>query len=362
MAFEKELLVATQAVRKASLLTKRIQGRVIAHKDSSTLIKSDSSPVTIGDYAAQTVIINAIKSNFPDDKILGEESAAGLKDEFLSEILKEIKENDTIFDESYSTDFKFRSDEYPLKTIDDVRNVINLGDYKGGRQGRFWCLDPIDGTKGFLRGEQFAVCLGLIVDGTTQVGVLGCPNLSLKEYGGEKDIEGYEKFGYIFRAVRGQGAFYQPNASDPTDNSHWTTCHVRQLQDAQQMISLEGVEKAHSSHSEQSEIKREQGITKTLHLDSQAKYCLLALGLGDVYLRLPIKLSFQEKIYDHAAGNVIVHEAGGIHTDAMENVPLDFGNGLTLSTKGVIASSGPQRLHDAVVSTSESVITSRASK
>ena len=125
------------------------------------------------------------------------------------------------------------------------------------------------------------------------------------------------------------------------------------------MITLEGVEKGHSSHDEQTAIKNKLNISKSLHLDSQAKYCLLALGLADVYLRLPIKLSYQEKIWDHAAGNVIVHEAGGIHTDAMEDVPLDFGNGRTLATKGVIASSGPRELHDLVVSTSCDVIQSR---
>ena len=42
---------------------------------------------------------------------------------------------------------------------------------------RFWTLDPIDGTKGFLRGGQYAVCLALIVDGDVKLGVIGCPNL-----------------------------------------------------------------------------------------------------------------------------------------------------------------------------------------
>jgi len=64
-----------------------------------------------------------------------------------------------------------------------------------------WALDPIDGTKGFLRGEQFAVCLALIVDGQVQVGVMGCPNLPVDA----KDTDG-EK-GCLFIAVKGQGAF-----------------------------------------------------------------------------------------------------------------------------------------------------------
>ncbi|SMN22905.1 similar to Saccharomyces cerevisiae YOL064C MET22 Bisphosphate-3'-nucleotidase, involved in salt tolerance and methionine biogenesis [Maudiozyma saulgeensis] len=354
--FEKELKVATEAVRLASLLTKRVQSQVIAHRDSSTVIKSDMSPVTIGDFAAQTVIINAIKSNFPEDHVVGEETAEGLGDPFLEEILKVIDENETNFQQYNSAKdaIPFKNQQFPLKSVDDVRKVINFGDYQGGRTGRFWCLDPIDGTKGFLRGEQFAVCLALIVDGVTQVGCIGCPNLTLANYG-SNDLPGHEPFGYIFRAVRGHGSFYTTN----TLQEPWVPIHVRQLKNTHEMVTLEGVEKSHSSHDEQDEIKKRLGITQSLHLDSQAKYCLLALGLADVYLRLPIKLSYQEKIWDHGAGNVIVLEAGGQHTDAFNDVPLDFGNGRVLLTKGVIASSGPQKLHDLVVSTSADVMGSR---
>ena len=66
----------------------------------------------------------------------------------------------------------------------------------------FWCLDPIDGTKGFLRGGQYAVCLALVVDSVVEIGVIGCPNLPFADVAalatpGE---------GSIFVAVRGQGS------------------------------------------------------------------------------------------------------------------------------------------------------------
>ena len=63
-----------------------------------------------------------------------------------------------------------------------------------------WTIDPIDGTKGFLRGEQYAVCLSLIVDSIVQVGVIGCPNLPVNPESPEQGT------GCIFVAVRGQGA------------------------------------------------------------------------------------------------------------------------------------------------------------
>ncbi|CCF57102.1 hypothetical protein KAFR_0C01070 [Kazachstania africana CBS 2517] len=353
MQFEKELLVATEAVRKASYLTKTIQKEVISHTED-TITKSDESPVTIGDYAAQTIIINAIKANFPNDHIVGEESADGLSDEFLSKILTEINNMTEVYKDST---IDFVNETYPLRTVDDVRQIINYGNYEGGRKGRFWCLDPIDGTKGFLRGQQFAVCLGLIVDGVTQVGCIGCPNLKLDDFG-YAGLPRSQDFGYLFRAVRGSGSFY--NTCSLQAKNDWTQIRVRHLKNTEEMISLEGVEKTHSSHDEQSQIKHKLGITKTVNLDSQVKYCLLALGVADIYLRLPIKLSFEEKIWDHAAGNVIVHEAGGFHTDSIQNLPLDFGNGRVLATKGVIASSGPKELHDLVVTTSSGIIKSRS--
>lgn len=63
-----------------------------------------------------------------------------------------------------------------------------------------WTIDPIDGTKGFLRGGQYAVCLAFIVDAQVQVGVIGCPNLPVDPSKPEGDK------GCIFVAVRGHGA------------------------------------------------------------------------------------------------------------------------------------------------------------
>ncbi|SCV04812.1 LAMI_0H19438g1_1 [Lachancea mirantina] len=354
MSLHRELIVATEAVRKASLLTKRIQSRVIANEDS-TITKTDNSPVTIGDFSAQAIIINAIKANFPEDFIVGEESTEGIEDSFVSHILQEIRDNDTDFETAFGdrTEIVFRSADYPLNSVATVKKAIDCGDYEGGSKGRFWCLDPIDGTKGFLRGDQFAVCLALVVDGVVQLGCIGCPNLQLKKYGGQDEPDA-SKCGYIFRAIKEGGAFYSPTACES-----WKPVHVRKLGSTSRAVSLEGVEASHSSHDEQSVIKSKLGVSRSQHLDSQVKYCLLAMGLGDLYLRLPLKLSYREKIWDHAAGNIIVKEAGGVHTDAIDNVPLDFGRGRTLSTKGVIASCGPRDLHDLVLKVSSEVIRSR---
>jgi 3'(2'), 5'-bisphosphate nucleotidase len=68
-------------------------------------------------------------------------------------------------------------------------------------------LDPIDGTKGFIRGEHFCVALALAVDGRPVQGVLGCPNLPLTP---QKDAGAALGEGVIFFAREGAGAFMLP--------------------------------------------------------------------------------------------------------------------------------------------------------
>jgi 3'(2'), 5'-bisphosphate nucleotidase len=64
-----------------------------------------------------------------------------------------------------------------------------------------WALDPIDGTKGFLRGGQYAVCLALLEDGIPVLGVMGTPNLPL-DYNNPS-----AGTGVLFVTSKGAGAF-----------------------------------------------------------------------------------------------------------------------------------------------------------
>ena len=62
--YQKELEVATLAVKRASLLTKQLSDSIVQTAKSGTLTKDDKSPVTIGDFALQAIINHAIKLNF----------------------------------------------------------------------------------------------------------------------------------------------------------------------------------------------------------------------------------------------------------------------------------------------------------
>jgi 3'(2'), 5'-bisphosphate nucleotidase len=83
------------------------------------------------------------------------------------------------------------------------------------------------------------------------------------------------------------------------------------------------------------------GIKKApLRIDSQVKYALLALGMADIYLRIPRQKEYREKVWDHAAGVVILNESGGEVTD-LSGRALDFAKGQVLEKNyGIAASAG----------------------
>jgi 3'(2'), 5'-bisphosphate nucleotidase len=84
-------------------------------------------------------------------------------------------------------------------------------------------------------------------------------------------------------------------------------------------------------------------------MDSQAKYVVLAAGAGDVLLRLisPSRPDYREKIWDQAAGSIVVTESGGRITD-LDGKPLDFSQGRTLAqNRGILATNG--HLHEAIL-------------
>ncbi len=337
--YSKELEVAELAVQRAALLTKA----VFHEKAKGTLSKDDKSPVTIGDFGAQALIIHAIMKNFPEDEIVGEEESSSLRDNIeLREEIWSLVQKTKLEDPSAETVLGG-----PVKSVDAMVDAIDAGKSAGGNKGRIWALDPIDGTKGFLRGGQYAVCLALIVDGEVKVGVLGCPNLPIDDSAplsndigaNASDSEG---FGVLFSAVDGQGATSRLLGKGGLQKSK--PISMKPVKDITQATFCESVEAGHSSHGDQAAIAEKLGIVKpSVRMDSQAKYGSIARGAGDIYLRLPVSATYVEKIWDHAAGDLVVREAGGTVTD-VQGKKLNFGKGRTLiENKGVVAA--PSAVH-----------------
>lgn len=331
--YSTELRTALLAVQRATRLTRTVYNTTA----KGTTSKSDASPVTIGDFGAQALIIAALKHRFPADEIVAEEEAS------------ELRANSKLQDEvwRYVSQTRLDNDESerelggPIASAEEMMEAIDQGKSPGGAKGRIWAIDPIDGTKGFLRGGQYAVCLALMVDGHVKVGVLGCPNLPVDDRqrvdaSTGHDQKGDEGKGVLIAAVEGQGASSRPLTKGGLAEGH----HIRMkdVEDITQASFCESVEAAHSNLSEQAEIARRLGIkNEPVRMDSQAKYASIARGAGDIYLRLPVRKDYQEKIWDHAAGDLIVREAGGVVTDS-EGKRLDFSVGRTLAqNKGVVA-------------------------
>lgn len=351
--YSKELEVAELAVQRATLLTKK----VFHEKAKGTLSKDDASPVTIGDFGAQALIIQAIKKNFPDDEVVGEEEASSLREnKKLREQIWALVEGARLSDAGAE-----KALGGPIESVDAMLDAIDAGNSSGGSKGRIWALDPIDGTKGFLRGGQYAVCLALMVDGDVKVGVLGCPNLPVDDSAplsadsgiDQTDSEGK---GVLFSAVLGEGATSRPLGTAGLEKS--SPIHVKPVDDITDATFVESVEAAHSSHGDQFDIATKLGIKKSsVRMDSQAKYGSLARGAGDIYLRLPVRADYQEKIWDHAAGDLIVREAGGQVTDTLGR-RLDFSTGRTLAeNKGVVAA--PVAIHDQVLQAVKEVLSKK---
>ena len=341
--FSRELEIAQLAVQRAAQLTKR----VFHEKAKGTVSKDDKSPVTIGDFGAQALIISALHHHFPADEIVAEEESAqlradaGLRDQ-IWDFVRATKLDDVAAEGLLGG---------PVPNADAMLDLIDRGNSSGGARGRIWVIDPIDGTKGFLRGGQYAVCLGLLVDGDVKVGVLGCPNLPVDDAapldaGAGADATDGEGRGVIFSAIQGQGATSRPLVTGALAEGKKIT--MRPVTEMSTAVFCESVESGHSDQGTSAKIAEKLSIRNpSVRMDSQAKYGSIARGAGDIYLRLPTSKTYQEKIWDHAAGDLIVREAGGQVTDTEGN-RLDFSIGRTLTAnKGVVAA--PAAVHDQVL-------------
>lgn len=315
-----QLGFAVKAVRQATLLVKHIQSEMV----TGALTKGDKSPVTVADFAAQAVVARLLQSTYPDIPLVGEESAAVLETPEEAETLERIT--------------KFISTQIRSITKKQVIELINYGTAQPA--DRFWTLDPIDGTKGFLRGEQYAVAFALIVNGKVEMGVLGCPNLT---DGYKEEISGP---GSLIIAQRGEGTW----TTSLNGTMELKQLHVSEITAPAEARFLRSFESGHTNVSQLDVIGEKMGVAaEPVRLDSQAKYSILAAGAGDVLFRLISEKmpDYKEKIWDQAAGSIVCEEAGGRITD-LDGKPLDFTQGRTLANnRGVLASNG--LLHDAAL-------------
>lgn len=306
--------IAVDAVKVSSELCMLVQSEMVS---TDAIQKQDRSPVTIADFASQALICKAISDAFPDEIIVAEENSQSLKQN--SELLERVTE--------YLN--RFVSEDTEIKNTISSNKVcdwIDMGD--GANVDSFWTLDPIDGTKGFLRQDQYAIALAWINQGEVQLGVLGCPNLPHRIDDPDSDN------GCLFVAVKGEGT------SIYTSNGEYISKAT--VSDNSARLA-ESFESTHGDSNKHINVANQLGLNKPpLQIDSQAKYGVVARGEAALYLRLPNPSypDYRECIWDHAAGQIVVEEAGGKVTDA-DGKPLSFLDGRRMiNNRGVVATNG----------------------
>jgi 3'(2'), 5'-bisphosphate nucleotidase len=328
------VVVASEAVRDATGFMRRAEPGAISY----TFTKANGSPVTVADFVVQAFVASRLARHVPGDPVVAEEDASALRAAAARHVREQVVR--LVGQMLPGTNVKT---EQVLAWIDQGLGVCGQ---------RFWTLDPIDGTKGLLRGGQYAIALALIVRGAVEIGIVGCPRLSMTTApASTRDVPEHatvaavevDTDGGVAITARGRGAWWMP-----LNGGHLTRLSVSCESNPAKTRAL------HSRESRHSDIDELHRVLRVLHssaspvlMDGQTKQVLLAAGASELLMRIPTDADYREAIWDQAAGALLVEEAGGRVTD-LGGLPLDFTTGRhLLRNTGLIASNGV--LHDAVL-------------
>lgn len=311
--YHRELDFILETLPQAAELCRQVQSEQVIPE----LEKSDRSPVTMADYTSQAWIAGQLQQRFPQDSLVAEEDSRALRQ----------PENEALLEGVVGY---LRQRQAQLEA-DQVCRWIDHGN--GRPADRFWTLDPIDGTAGFLRGDQWVVALALIESGRVVLGALACPRLSAT-----LEPSHDEGVGSLVLACRGEGSWVTPEGVE-----EFRQIHVSDRARPSEARLLGSVEPSHTDMTMMDSVQAQMGAnTELIKMDSQAKFAMVAAGQADLVLRLlsPDRLDYREKIWDQAAGSLVVEQAGGRVTD-LSGRPLDFSTGsLLTNNRGVLVSNG----------------------
>ena len=286
--------------------------------------KGAAGPATVADLAGQVAAIRALRSaEGPRCRIMAEESLDEV-DRLGGDVLVERV-------------VRALQDAGLALSRLEVRDTLAAGIDAGGADGECWALDPLDGTKGYLRGGQFAIAVGLLRDGVPVAGAVAAPRLAA--HGTDAGA------GVVFLAAAGQGAWQEEllvasgGARTPVRARPWSRGDA---------IRLGGsVERAHSASDVLEAAASALGPVVPVRVDSQAKYALVARGDADAYVRRSPSPGYRECAWDHVAGALVAREAGCTVTD-VHGRPMDFGGGRRLAASEGVLCAAPG-LHAALL-------------
>lgn len=360
--YSNELDIAVRVVHMACCLCQRVQESLVSTTDVQVRSKDDDSPVTVADWSVQATVSYMLSESFKNEKIsiVAEEDVQTLSRPSSSTLLQSVVKtvNDCL---AQSAKFGLKG---PIESLgpSQVLESISRCSSSGGPKGRHWVLDPVDGTLGFVRGDQYAIALALIDNGEVVIGVLGCPNYPMKKewltyphkcYKNMSKLSDSWDEGCVMYTKRGSGEVWMQPLIEGDRNFDWPNLarqvEVSSINDITMATFCEPVEKANSSHSFTAGLAHSMGLrNQPLRVYSMVKYAAIARGDAEIFMKFS-RAGYKEKIWDHAAGVLIVQEAGGVVTDAGGR-PLDFSRGIYLEglDRGIIACSG-YALHEKII-------------
>ncbi|KAB2060532.1 hypothetical protein ES319_A10G024300v1 [Gossypium barbadense] len=219
-----ELEAAVELVERACSLCIDVQRSPLS--DGRILEKNDQTPVTVADFGVQALVSLELGKLFPSIPLVAEEDSGFLQSQNLVDPVVSAVSNKTSFHE-----------ESFLHA--DVLEAIDRGDRTefGTKPATYWILDPIDGTRGFVKGSKalYVVGLSLVVEGEIMLGVMGCPNWVVDTFHRSiTDVQGYKNsspgLGIIMVAHVGCGTWTKRLRhmfdSSFRPSSDWTRCFV----------------------------------------------------------------------------------------------------------------------------------------
>jgi histidinol-phosphatase len=234
--------------------------------------KPDMTPVSESDKAVELALRELLASGRPQDGVIGEEFGGG--------------------------------PEAGLATAGGQLATSGSG---SGSAVRTWVIDPIDGTKSYVRGmDTWSTLIALIVDGVVTVGVVSMPALGKRWW-----------------ATRGGGAF--------ADGRPVHVSAIRELGDAQLLWS--GVQEWDAVGGSERLLELGRRCWRMRGIGDAWQYMMVAEGAAEIAVDPEVTL------WDMAAVSIVVQEAGGCFT-SVDGVPGPAA-GSGLATNGV--------LHDAVL-------------
>ncbi|XP_043692838.1 putative PAP-specific phosphatase, mitochondrial [Telopea speciosissima] len=322
--YHRELQAAVNVVEKSCRLCVDVRKSLFGSNER-ILEKNDQTPVTVADFGVQALISLELSRLFPSIPLVAEEDSKSIRSTPLSQaVVSAVIDKASLGDE--------------LLSQDDVLEAIDRGGKDafafGTKPAIYWVLDPIDGTKGFLKGGEalYVVGLALVVEGEIVLGVMGCPNWEGK-FSKQLTAEDQEDrtllsgSGIVMVAHIGCGTWRKRLSDMLVDrvevHSDWVRCFVDKcclvhearfcISDSQTWESLP-ISILFSSTNNADSIGDRQITLLPTCCGSLCKYLMVASGKASVFI-LQARTQTIIKAWDHAAGVICVLEAGGQVTD-----------------------------------------------